>query len=226
MTQNKLSSSKFLGTSSASAAPPTPPGEPGFDWPAGGDTDSALTALFAAWGLVYAPENGSACEQARQAGLHCQHRRDGDWARLSDMGLPAVLAMEGGDGHERHYAVRPGEMSGFRLLGNDGQALPREEVETRWPGEYLLLWRRPEALPEVMREGSRGEAVLWLRRRLEEAFGISLEAEDPSRFDAGLRRAVEHFQHRRGLSVDGIVGDKTLLHLLASEGAGPEAPAE
>lgn len=70
---------------------------------------------------------------------------------------------------------------------------------------------RPFTLPErTLREGDSGEAVTALRRRL--LFLGDLEGSAAGRgdvFGPVLARAVERFQARHGLEVDGIVGRET-----------------
>jgi murein L,D-transpeptidase YcbB/YkuD len=72
------------------------------------------------------------------------------------------------------------------------------------------------AVPEgpKMEEGERGERVLILRQRLAASGDLD---EEPSSsadlFDEALQQAVQRFQNRHGLEVDGVVGPATLAAL-------------
>jgi len=63
-----------------------------------------------------------------------------------------------------------------------------------------------EVLP--LQEGRSGPAVTDIRTRLE-ALGIFTFEDEPGIFGPATRVAVEAFQHRRGLRVDGICGPQT-----------------
>ncbi len=56
--------------------------------------------------------------------------------------------------------------------------------------------------------GDRGPAVADVQRRLEQ-LGFSTGIDPRGSYDAGTRAAVEGFQHRRGLRVDGVCGRQT-----------------
>lgn len=76
-----------------------------------------------------------------------------------------------------------------------------------------------------VQEGDSGPAVVAVRERLtaggseEERRLAATGTADPRRFDADLTRAVEHYQRRHGLAVDGIAGDETVeaMNVPASE---------
>ena len=63
------------------------------------------------------------------------------------------------------------------------------------------------ALAEALRVGSRGEAVEQLQTKLKR-WGYYTGTVDGI-FGAQTKAAVEYFQRRNGLAVDGIVGDET-----------------
>lgn len=88
------------------------------------------------------------------------------------------------------------------------------EIADLWNGQALMLWRPPAIfagrLPSV-RLGDSGEAVLWLRARLQAA-GFAVPAAE-RRFDQALAETVRDFQRRYGLLPDGVVGQNTLIQL-------------
>jgi L,D-transpeptidase YcbB len=79
-------------------------------------------------------------------------------------------------------------------------------------------WPRLSADPSL-REGGRGGMVAQLRQRFisgldaREAALARAGASDASLFDADLKRAVQQFQERHGISPDGAVGAATLKEL-------------
>lgn len=84
----------------------------------------------------------------------------------------------------------------------------------------LAAGPQPPALPEmpVLRPGDRHAGVAALRRHLVRTGDLpprEHEAEAPDQFDASMVQAVERFQRRAGLEVDGVVGRNTLRQLRA-----------
>ena len=70
---------------------------------------------------------------------------------------------------------------------------------------------------QALRRGATGSGVADVRRLLA-SLGL-LDDTDPARsetFDAAVELAVRHFQQRRGLSVDGVVGAETFAALTAA----------
>jgi len=66
-----------------------------------------------------------------------------------------------------------------------------------------------------LKKGNRGERVAVLRSRLADDLGLAtpLSEENPDFFDEALQQAVERFQKRHGLKMDGIVGAATIAAL-------------
>ena len=69
----------------------------------------------------------------------------------------------------------------------------------------------------TLQAGDTGPRVAALRRRLSVSGDLpGVDAGSSDDFDAGLRRALMHFQGRHGLAVDGVVGPATLAALNTS----------
>ncbi|MGB7055112.1 MAG: peptidoglycan-binding protein, partial [bacterium] len=67
-----------------------------------------------------------------------------------------------------------------------------------------------------LRKGDQDERVALLRKRLTAAGDLaSAQADNESFFDEELDRALRHFQKRHGLTVDGVLGQTTLVSLNA-----------
>ncbi|AEY02449.1 cell wall degradation protein [Oceanimonas sp. GK1] len=113
------------------------------------------------------------------------------------------------------------EVARLGAAGEHRLALVRELVPGYGDYEALkaqlarLLALADEPWPAIagatLRPGERGDAVLQLRRRLQRLGDLppGPEPEDPGLFDQTLAAAVAAFQHRHGLTVDGVVGPHT-----------------
>jgi general secretion pathway protein A len=207
----------------AVVAPPVqaaPRPAPSFaDWlsanPSVGDSDAALKALFAAWGKGFEPRGRPACLVAREQGLRCLLDR-GNWTSLSRLDRPAVIELRDRTGHKRQMALvgLDSRLARFRV-GDQTLSFPRTEVEPLWQGDFLVLWEPPPEVPTGMiRPGDRGASVRWLRDRLAEATGQRVAPKAaPQVYDQTLVQALRRFQEERGLTQDGIVGERTLIQL-------------
>jgi len=185
-------------------------------------TDAAFSVLFRRWELSYGDLPGeTACERAAAARLRCLYGK-GNWTTLAWYNLPAVLELSDAVGG-RHQVVLVGLDEERATLAVEGQELrvPRAEVEAHWLGDFLLLWRPPPEGSELLRLGSAGADVLWLRAQLARASGdasLSAGGARSVRYDDALRERVVRFQTARGLRPDGIAGEQTLVHLTTATG--------
>lgn len=66
-----------------------------------------------------------------------------------------------------------------------------------------------------LKRGMMGERVAALRARLTASDDLSLGGRNPQDYDETMVQAVERFQTRHGLEVDGMVGPRTLVELNA-----------
>lgn len=151
-----------------------------------------------------------ACEDQSVSGFACLQDQ-GSWSKISRLGLPVILVLQQSG---RRHVVLSG-LDQERLLlgtGDDQRLLGRESVEPLWLGDYLVAW--PQALdwPVQIRRGESGKAV-------DIVLQMAAMAEPPwqngSGFDASFEAWLMSFQRQRGLVVDGIIGPKTLLYLMA-----------
>jgi general secretion pathway protein A len=166
-----------------------------------------LNDLAGLWGSKITGGD-KACRALHRARLECL-KGQGDWQTLEKLNLPVILTLEAQDGQSRYVLLTGLNSQRLQLLGSD-QDYTRDDLESEWTGEYLLLWRRETDEVEINRE-TRGEPVQWLRRKLAEADG-GRSNNDPI-FDNGLADKVRAFQKRRGLRVTGIADARTLALL-------------
>jgi general secretion pathway protein A len=197
------------------------------DAQAGTTTISALQTLFGYWRVIFDADSGiTACEQALTHGLRCLHG-NGNWNILRSINLPTILELID-DQHQRHH------LAVFALtdteivfdLGHRQAAFPLVEVGRFWYGVYLTLWRLPPSGALLLKKGNSGDDILWLRTRLEQSELPRLAPRttvDRHIFDAQLEFSVKAFQRRHGLTADGVVGEQTMVRLLAT-GPDPSVP--
>ncbi|MGH8659152.1 MAG: AAA family ATPase [Gammaproteobacteria bacterium] len=175
--------------------------------------ETAFRTLFALWEQsgTDAPPN---CEGARALGLHCL-LENGTWDKMRRFNLPVVLEFVRENG-ERRYAglVKLDEEAATLSIAGENQRFSLAQVLQFWQGNYALLWRPPDAAQTRLKPGFRGKGVQWLRERL----GVAASG-DPSYFDQQLKARVLQFQRERGLKADGIVGPRTMIHLLTEHPA-------
>jgi general secretion pathway protein A len=201
----------------ASEAPkPTGPGQPRFiAWasePANSEP-AGLVRLLRYWRPDIPVPAVVNCDRIKAFGLRCL-RQQGVWDELRRQNLPALIMVRDTGGNERSVLMKTAGPTETTFLGHDGSKVvyPNEEILPHWTGSSLMLWA-PPANRVVLWPGMSDPAVLWLRERLALA-GYHGDPDGPDRvFDADLKARVMQFQEQRGLPVDGIVGEKTLVAL-------------
>jgi len=173
----------------------------------------AFRTLFALW-RQNAADASPSCEGARKLGLHCLLEH-GTWDKMRRLDLPVVLEFVRENGERRYVALvaADGETATLSIAG-EKQRFALAQILQFWQGNYALLWRPPDAAQTTLRPGFRGKGVQWLRERM----GIA-KSEDASYFDQELKARVLQFQRERGLKSDGIVGPRTMIHLLTEHPA-------
>jgi general secretion pathway protein A len=178
------------------------------------DSVTAFKTLFAYWDQDYSRLSGNAaCERALRAGLECLFAQ-GNLNTLRIYDRPAVLELIDDSG-TRHHVTLTGLTRDEAVLDFGGKivSVPTAQVEASWYGSYVLLWRPPQLTRSVLRVGSRGDDVLWLREQLARVGTASLSGDPSPVFDTDLAESVKRFQQASGLPADGVVGRQTLLRL-------------
>ena len=156
--------------------------------------------------------DGNFCQSLRSEGLECYKDR-GRWADLTALNRPAILTLQITDTTEHHVLLRGLTDTQATLDTPMGpQNYSREEIEKLWNGEFLMLWR-PEISDKFIGPDTRGDAVLWLRRRLAQINGKPTPSPLFGFFDKGLRNELLKFQIARGLEKSGTVRVRTFIAL-------------
>jgi general secretion pathway protein A len=183
----------------------------------------AWSHLFGLWGAQFMPGDEDPCAQALRQGLECLGE-DGGLEALRRYNRPAILGLADDAGATRH-AVLAQLLDAQRarlMLGDAAYEIPLAEIQARWNGEFLLLWKPPLPEPRNLRLGMAGEPVRSLRARLNAWAGLTEDAAPlPEVFDENLQQLVIRFQAGNGLAIDGVAGARTQALLDAAvAGAG------
>jgi general secretion pathway protein A len=173
------------------------------------DLDGAYTRLFGLWKARYVAGSEAACSQALRQGLECLDE-EGGLEALRRYNRPAILALQDNSGAVHQVIVAGLAADKARLMIGDAMhEVPLAELQPRWGGDFLLLWKPPQLDTRSLAPGMYGEPVLALRQRLRQWAGLPPESGRNEFFDDGLRELVMQFQRRNGLAADGIAGVRT-----------------
>ena len=195
------------------------------DWPHTIDKpwkrERAFVDLLYLWGLSPSSVGQDFCSTAAEYGLSCLARQD-SLENLRRMNRPAILTLYADDGRP-FYAVLA-KLVGSRayfLVGTDTYLISAKMLESRWFGEFLLLWQNDPVINTVLQPGQSGPAVDWLKSILVELGHYRQNGSETS-LDGALLGALKQFQTQAGLTPDGVLGPLTMIYLNNARGtAGP-----
>jgi general secretion pathway protein A len=97
--------------------------------------------------------------------------------------------------------------------------LPLAELSYYWFGDHLLLWRPGDAPARDLVPGADDVGVRWLRTTLAKLAGEPPTIDASTVYDEALEQRVRAYQRSHQLTVDGIVGARTQIAMLAELGA-------
>ena len=188
-------------------------------------TDGAIAELLALWGVSYDPARGEPCLQAQERGLRCLYQRRGTLGELRRVNWPAVLSLVTADGREQPVVVTGLGYDHAQLVANGSNfELPLAELSFYWFGDHLLLWRPGDAPARDLAPGVDDDGVRWLRETLAKLAGEPATVESSTLYDDALEQRVRAYQRSHQLTVDGIVGARTQIAMLAELGL-PDTPS-
>jgi general secretion pathway protein A len=195
---------------------------------AASDIESATGRLFGLWNAEYAASSGPVCTQAESQGLRCLALENGSRDELRALGLPALVELRmpalldfGSQRVVRGTVLLPGHDPGTATIleAHGKRHFESSELDRLATGKALLLFRPAVTdAAGTLAEGARGVGVAWIRTVLSELGRNAIESSDPLLFDATLAASLREFQAQRGLVADGVVTDRTLLHLQSAIG--------
>jgi general secretion pathway protein A len=179
-----------------------------------GTREMAYRALFRQWHVPYGGQDSrSATDQAEGAGLRCLMGRGGV-SDLLEMNRPAVLRLTDEAGLDYYALLTAADgKTATVLLAGETKTVDMEEINRRWSGDYLLLWRAPPGYYESLKPGDSGPAVAWLEKRLAVALQRPAPAGEQRVYDKTVMTQVKEFQIAAGLTPVGIAGPKTIMRL-------------
>ncbi len=193
------------------------------NWPPGDSIEGTKTlayqALFREWGIPYPIQNpDGACTYAVSKGLRCLET-NGDVKTLTILNRPAVLKFS--DKSERDIFTLLKGLKGQRAIlsfGSETRTVDVSEIEKRWKGAYLLLWKTPKHYTGAIFPGHQGPIVRWLNMQLSVINGITNNSNFTNIYHDELVNQVKQFQSREGLEPDGVVGSQTFICILNKTG--------
>jgi len=205
-----------LVTSSPSPPAVAPPEPLPVVWPAGFAAHRPVAAAMAdlgrLWGVEVQPGTADVCSFVESAGLRCLERQDSLTA-LRSLNRPAVLTLYDDQGGTFHVllASLDGQRARF-AAGTEIRDLDVSVLESRWFGEFRLLWKPPPSYATTLGPGGSGPAVPWLAQALE-TLGLYVRSGSEKRLEGQLLGALKRYQLDAGLVPDGMLGPQTLIHL-------------
>jgi general secretion pathway protein A len=182
-------------------------------------TDAAIGELLALWGARYDASRGEPCTQALEQGLRCLFQRRGTLGELRRVNWPTILSLVTADGMEHPAVVASLGYDHARMVANGNTyELPLAELSYYWFGDHLLLWRPGDAPARDLSPGADDEGVRWLRETLAKLDGQPAPTDASTKYDAALEQRVRAYQRAHQLTVDGIVGARTQIAMVAELG--------
>jgi len=162
------------------------------------------------------------CFSAKALGLECLNKK-GSLRDLRHLNRPAVLTLVDRSGNPCFVTLESLEGTMAQLLVDGTRiAVRTSDLESKWTGDYSLLWRSPPETDGGVRLGDKGGGVAYLEQRLASVQGWIPRPGNDLLFDETLAIRVRRFQLASGLVPDGIVGAQTLIRL--NTAAGDDVP--
>jgi general secretion pathway protein A len=178
--------------------------------------DAAIGELLTLWGAQYDGARGVACKQAEEQGLRCLAQSHGTLGELRRINWPTVVSLVGDDGAEHPVVVAALRHDAAQLVAHGKTfELSLAELGFNWYGDYLLLWRPGNAPANDLVPGTDDVGVLWVRATLARLNGEAPPVDASTVYDPALVGRVKAYQRERQLDVDGIVGARTQIAMLA-----------
>ena len=183
-------------------------------WPLEESRDAAFQSLFKQWNIRYDNKGDSdICKQAVANGLRCMEKPVifNDLIRLN---RPAVLKMNDDKG-QKFYATLTA-IDGHTatcVVNNETRTIENKELENKWTGEYMLLYKMPENYKVNIYPGHKGQFVEWIDKKLSVLNGKKYQTKKNPVYDEKLVGMVKQYQLSEGIKPDGIIGSQTIVHL-------------
>ncbi|MFZ3136676.1 MAG: AAA family ATPase [Thermodesulfovibrionales bacterium] len=188
------------------------------EWPSGQpieqSRDAAFQSLFKQWNIPYESKGDiDACKQVRVHGLRCMEKPV-IFNDLIHLNRPAVLRMLDDKGQEFYATLTALEaQTATCIVNNETRTIDLKELEKKWTGEHILLYKTPENYKGTMYPGHKGSEVDWLDKQLSVVQGRKHQTRKNPVYDEKLVGLVKQYQLSEGLEPDGVIGSQTIIHL-------------
>jgi general secretion pathway protein A len=180
------------------------------------DRERAIGTLLSLWGGRYDRAGGEACAQAARQGLQCLSQQRGTLGELRRLNWPALLTLVDERGGPHDVVVMSLHSSSADVTANGKTfEVPLTELSYYWYGDHVLLWRPAISPPRDLTPGMDDSGVLWLRESLARIRGEDLPTAASTVYDSTLETRVREYQREHMLTIDGIVGARTQIALIA-----------
>ncbi len=196
------------------AKPTSDPTNPGWQL----EPDRAERAFWALWSE--SPLLQPLCDAIALKGWRCETGQAAVWDSLLELDRPVLLALRRADGFAASSVLL--DIRADRALVWNGLATcetPLRELAASWLGTYQYVWKSPPGWKGPLILGDTGPSVTHVVEAFAELDG--LPAPPLEVFTPALEQRVRLFQASRGLSVDGVIGERTLQALNDSLGRQP-----
>ncbi|AKS41962.1 ExeA family protein [Wenzhouxiangella marina] len=180
------------------------------------DMSLAASELASQWPELDAESILRACAGEVDEQAACRLER-GSWRFIQRLGLPVILRL-GAD--EPALLVLVGLNEHQALLSHRGQEyrVPIGQLDRRWLGEFYVVW--PDR-GEILRVGDESPRVAQMKQLASRVPELEWTGSIDARYDDDFAAWVSRFQRLHGLTVDGMIGPATRLHLGVPHESGP-----
>ncbi len=181
----------------------------------------AYQELFKQWDIMYNPvDNIPACEYAMSQGLLCNHKQ-GNLRSIALINRPAILKLYKDNG--QYYYITLTALKGETakiIIGSEQRETSVADIESKWLGDYTILWKPPMDYKGDIRPGKQDPAIQWVEDQLAVIQNRTVRTIEELQFDNTLVEQVKQFQLVEGLVPDGIIGTHTFIHINTAVTAG------
>lgn len=186
---------------------------------------NAFEQLLEAWGIrASVADQASLCLIAGQNGLLCQRDTELQLAELFEINRPGLVRIAPSEESQHLYMLNELDSSELLLSNSrDLQRLALDEFERQWDGDFLYLWPALEGYQGLVVPGTRNpELVSWVQQQLLDIQEGYEYIYNGGVYSSLIADSVAEFQSSQGLKADGLLGPRTLLHLMEQSQDLPE----
>jgi len=172
----------------------------------------AYLSLLESWSDEFSGDT-PVCEFVKDIELNCL-KMNGNLRSLLALNRPAVLVLVNDRGQPLYATIKKVEKNRATLeINGESNSILMSDLESRWFGDFTLIWKKPPDYHTPIMPGSLGNTVEWMAEKLDSVYGTSLSYTSGMSYDRDLVEKLKAFQLRSGLIADGIAGEQTLIHL-------------